>query len=364
MRHIIMTLATACACLVYTMPAVASSANATPPGHAEEETRGRAALQMARRMREVGEAGFGDQYRLAAATLAREGTPGVAVQAIDELLTQPETDLDRFAGLRMKAQYLLADGLADEAWVVVSNVLDLADSTSEFKRFDASYLSAIYVAAHCRRIAGDRVGELAVIERIAVTDRDRFNQDVVASAIVRRASLLEQTGDQLGAVEAIRALLEEYPSWGVTDGRRLDTEFSQLKRRFPNGGSELAAGLSVLWANLEYRRHDGILDVGSELRRALATASDADGAVRTSRELLDVIDANRARWMAESENELQAEQRIQQLELEELEYLAWSAPIGLQTHSAWAIGRLIERETRLERRQALLMRLFELLGSP
>lgn len=342
-----------------------SAALAVPPDSRAAAESGHAMLAQAREMRAGGEAGYGDRFRHAASALARAGLQAAAVEAVDELLIEPESEFDRFTAMRMKAQYLLAMGREAEACTAASEVLALADAQPDLKRFNASYLTAIYTASRCRSLASDTAGELALVERIVATDRSRFDEDVVASALIRKASLLEKSGDRLGAVEAVQSLLDTFPTWGASDGRRLDVELGQLKRRYPDPlAPELAAGLAVIWNAAENRSQMGILHVGHELRRALASASDTAGAVTIAREMVDLLDARKADWIAAADGSPRTEANIQQFESEELEYLAWSAPDGLQWHTAWAIGRLIDREARPDRRQALFIRLLEVAGSP
>jgi len=316
-------------------------------------------------MRSAGQPGYGERFRLAAATLSRTGQPEQAVEALEELLVQPGSDFDHFDGLRMKGQYLLAAGHQAEAWAVVLETLALADAQPDLKRFNAGYLTAIYTGSHCRMLAGDIAGELALIERIAVTDRSRFDEDVVACAMVEKSSLLDRAGDAAAARQTIQSLLDTYPTWGVQDGRRMDVELNHLKRRYPDARApELAAGLAALWNTPANRARESVLYVGHELRRALASAGNTASAVAVAREMLDLIDARKAEWIAASDNAGGTESSLRQFESEELEYLAWSAPEGLRTHTPWALGRLIERATNPGRRQSLFIRLLRVTGTP
>jgi len=339
-------------------------AHGNPPG---DRTRadGDTALAHAREMRAAGQAGYGDAYRLAAATFSWAGLPMEAVAVVEELLTEPGSDFDRFGAMRMKSQYLLAAGRQEEAWGAASEALALVDAQPELKRFNASYLTVIYIAANCRTLANDTAGELALVERIAVTDRSRFDLDVVASAMVRKASLQEHRGDREGAIETTQELLDTNPTWGVQDGRRMNVELNQLTRRFTDPVDPgLAAGLAGIWNAPGNRSLEGVLYVGHELRQALASSGNTAGAVAVAREMVDLIDANKAGWIAESGDSARTVASLWQFEVENLEYLAWSAPEGLQTHTPWALGRLIERATNPGRRQLLFIRLLRVTGTP
>lgn len=346
--------------------ALSSSCLATPPdGRGEnDDRRGPGLLAAARVARDELQPRFGERFREAAAVLSREGDLAAAVSALDELLTSPGSEFDRFDAMRMKAQYLLAANRPGDAWTQVTSALQHLDENPELKRFAASYFALVYTGAVCRIRAEDPAGELSLLERITTTDRDRFGQENVASAMVRKAAILERTGDRAGAIATIDQMLALYPDWGREDGRRLNVQFNQLCSRFPQrAGPEFIAGLRQLWDDPANRAHAEILTIGNQLRQSLERTPEGTAAAAVARQMIALIELQREAWLNAAISRNMEERSIRQYEFEQLEYLAWSAPHA-PADSVWAIGRLLEREGNTARRDALVRMLLDRLITP
>lgn len=346
--------------------AVTCTAAATPPDGrgSDDDRRGHALLAAARVAREELQPRFGERFREAASVLAQEGDFNTAAAALDELLADPGSEFDRIEAQRMKAQYLIAANQPAEAWVYVTAALQHIDGNPDLKRFGPSYFALIYTGTLCRSLAADAAGELELLERITTADRERFGQENVASAMVRKASILERTGERAGAIATIDQLLALYPDWGREDGRRLNVRFNQLCTRFPERNShEFINGLRELWDDPANRSHTEVLTVGNQLRQSLERAGDGPGAAALARQMVALIELREDGWLAASRSRSMVERSIRLFEFEQLEYLAWSAPHS-PADSLWAIGRLLERERNTFRREALMRVLLERLTTP
>lgn len=244
-------------------------------------------------------AGYGDRIRMIAARLAGLDSPAQGVQALDQLLSDPESSFDVADACRMKGQYLWAQGDSVGAGNAFSTQMAAFDATPALKlSFTSSYASGINQFAGVLHIFGFDSAATTVTSRIIDDTSVPFQESTVQAAFLNRLTIQVETNNCALAVATVDALFARFPEFGADTGEHLRVRL--MKTKCQTGtmpGAELLSRYLALFNGSGAAKFPQIVGVGTAVIDAALAMEDRATAYDTALKLLEHIDKYSPTWL-------------------------------------------------------------------